>query len=156
MFILEVVLIQLFSWRRTQSCSKHVEDSNKHFIEGIVRQVGYLPELYKQVIGSEQHSNLSFHIGFVVDKIVLCSQHPFTAPLPCMNTIIETCRSLMNGYKKLGFFVSSEQPNKPDATILQTLPHNGIQTYSSDQTEDKHSWDPGRSWNIKNISQISC
>ena len=30
----------------THSCSKHVEDSNKHVIEEIVRQVGYLPELY--------------------------------------------------------------------------------------------------------------
>ena len=28
-----------------QSCSKHVEDSNKHIIEDIVRQVGHLPEL---------------------------------------------------------------------------------------------------------------
>jgi hypothetical protein len=25
----------------------HVEDSNKHIIEEIVRQVGYLPELYE-------------------------------------------------------------------------------------------------------------
>jgi len=25
---------------------KHVEDSNKHITEGIVRQVGYLPELF--------------------------------------------------------------------------------------------------------------
>jgi len=29
----EVVLIQLSSWGRAQSCSKHVEDSNKHIIE---------------------------------------------------------------------------------------------------------------------------
>jgi len=29
------------------SCSKHVVDSNKHIIEGIVPQVGYLPELYE-------------------------------------------------------------------------------------------------------------
>jgi hypothetical protein len=28
-------------------CSKHVEDSNKHIIEEIVRQVAHLPELYK-------------------------------------------------------------------------------------------------------------
>jgi len=41
----EVVLIQFSSWRWAQSCSKHVEDSNKHIIEEIVRQVGYLPEL---------------------------------------------------------------------------------------------------------------
>jgi len=37
-------LIQLSSWRWAHSCSKHVEDSNKHIIEEIVRQVGYLPE----------------------------------------------------------------------------------------------------------------
>jgi len=30
-----------------QSCSKHVEDSNKHRIEEIVCQVGYIPELYE-------------------------------------------------------------------------------------------------------------
>jgi hypothetical protein len=27
--------------------SKHIEDSNKHIIEEIVRQVGYLPESYE-------------------------------------------------------------------------------------------------------------
>jgi hypothetical protein len=43
----EVVLIQLSSWGWAQSCSKHVEDSNKHIIEEIVRQVIYLPELYE-------------------------------------------------------------------------------------------------------------
>jgi len=43
----EVVLIQLSSWRWAQSCLKHVEDSNKHIIEEIVRRVGHLPELYK-------------------------------------------------------------------------------------------------------------
>jgi len=26
---------------------KHLEDSNEHIIEEIVRQVGYLPELYE-------------------------------------------------------------------------------------------------------------
>jgi len=41
----EAVFIQLSSWGWTHSCSKHVEDSNKHIIEEIVRQVGYLPEL---------------------------------------------------------------------------------------------------------------
>ena len=40
----EDVLIQLSSWGWAQSCSKRVEDSNKHMIEEIVRQVGYLPE----------------------------------------------------------------------------------------------------------------
>jgi len=28
-------------------CSKHVEDSDKHIIEEIVRQIGYLSELYE-------------------------------------------------------------------------------------------------------------
>jgi hypothetical protein len=41
----DVVLIQLSSWGWTHSCSKHVEDLNKHIIEEIVRQVGYLPEV---------------------------------------------------------------------------------------------------------------
>jgi hypothetical protein len=41
----EVVLIQLSSWRWAQSCSKHVEDSNKHIIEETVHPVGHLPEL---------------------------------------------------------------------------------------------------------------
>ena len=44
----EVVLILLFSRGWAQSCSKHVEDSNKHVIEEIARQVGYLPELSKE------------------------------------------------------------------------------------------------------------
>jgi hypothetical protein len=33
---------------------EHVEDSNKHIIEEIVRQVGYLPELY-EVAWSEKY-----------------------------------------------------------------------------------------------------
>jgi len=40
-------LIQLSSWGWAQSCSKHIEDSNKCIIEETVRQVGYLPELYE-------------------------------------------------------------------------------------------------------------
>jgi len=35
------------SWRWAQSCSKHVEDSNRHIIEETVRQIGHLPELYE-------------------------------------------------------------------------------------------------------------
>ena len=42
----EVVLIQLSFLGWAQSCSKHVEDSNKHIIEEIVRQVGRLPDSY--------------------------------------------------------------------------------------------------------------
>jgi hypothetical protein len=29
---------------------KHAEDSNKHIIKEIVRQVGYLPELYEDAL----------------------------------------------------------------------------------------------------------
>jgi len=43
----EIVLIQSSSLGWAQSCSKHVEDSNKHIIGETVHQVGYLPELYK-------------------------------------------------------------------------------------------------------------
>ena len=42
--IIPDVSIQLSSWRWAQGCSKHLEDSNKHIIEEIVRQVGYLSE----------------------------------------------------------------------------------------------------------------
>jgi hypothetical protein len=41
----DVVWIQLSSWGWAQSCSKHVEDSNKHIIGEIVGQAGYLPDL---------------------------------------------------------------------------------------------------------------
>jgi hypothetical protein len=43
----EAVLIQLSPWGWAQSCSKHVDDSNKH-IEKIVSPVGHLPEERKQ------------------------------------------------------------------------------------------------------------
>jgi hypothetical protein len=43
----EVVFIQLSSWGWAHRCLKHVGDSNKRIIEGIVHQVGYLPELYE-------------------------------------------------------------------------------------------------------------
>jgi hypothetical protein len=33
-----------------QGCSKHVEDSNKHIIEEIVRHVDHLPELYEDAL----------------------------------------------------------------------------------------------------------
>jgi hypothetical protein len=39
--------MQLSFWRWAQSCSKHVEHSYKHIVEEIVRQFGYLPELYE-------------------------------------------------------------------------------------------------------------
>ena len=53
-------LIQLCSWSWAQSCSKQVvEDSNKHIIEEIVRQVGHLPELYEDA-RSEKYKILYF------------------------------------------------------------------------------------------------
>jgi hypothetical protein len=35
---------------------KHVEDSNKHIIQEIVHQVGYLPALYEDAL-SEKYKN---------------------------------------------------------------------------------------------------
>jgi hypothetical protein len=61
MIIPEVVLIHLSSWGWAQSCSKHVEDSNKHIIEEIVRQVGHLPELYEDA-GSEKYKIMLYGI----------------------------------------------------------------------------------------------
>ena len=55
----DVVSIQLSSWRWAQGCSKHVEDSNKHIIEEIVRQVGCLPELYEDA-RLEKYKKLSW------------------------------------------------------------------------------------------------
>ena len=40
----DVVLVQLSSWGWAHSCSKHVEDLNKHIIEENVHQVGHLPD----------------------------------------------------------------------------------------------------------------
>jgi hypothetical protein len=60
MIIPEVILIKLSSWGWAQSCSKHVEDSNKHIIEKTVRQVGYLPELSSRQIGA-LNSDLSIY-----------------------------------------------------------------------------------------------
>jgi len=59
----DVVLIQLSSWRRAHSCSKHVEDSNKHIIEEIVRQVGHPPELYKDARSENYKKKYSTWIG---------------------------------------------------------------------------------------------
>jgi len=44
-----------------QSCSKHVEDSNKHIIEEIVRQVGHLPDLYKDAQSEKYKTYLLVH-----------------------------------------------------------------------------------------------
>jgi hypothetical protein len=48
----EVVLIQLSPWGWAQSCSKHVEDSNKHIIEETVCQFVHLPELWRNILRS--------------------------------------------------------------------------------------------------------
>jgi hypothetical protein len=60
MIIPEVVLIQLSSWGWAQSCSKHVEDSNKRIIEEIVRQVGYPPELYEDAWSEKYKKNSEY------------------------------------------------------------------------------------------------
>jgi len=57
------LLIQLSSWGWAQSCSKHVEDSNKHIIEEIVRQGGHLPELYQDA-RSEKYKILYYMSRF--------------------------------------------------------------------------------------------
>jgi len=44
------------SWEWAQSCSKHIEDSNKHIIEETVCQVGHQPELYEDT-RSEKRTN---------------------------------------------------------------------------------------------------
>jgi len=53
-------LMQLFSWGWAHSCSKHVENSNKHITEEIVSQVGYLSELHVKTVTirvkTSQHS----------------------------------------------------------------------------------------------------
>jgi len=36
---------------------KHVEDSDKHIIEEIVRQVGHLPELYEDARSEKKHTH---------------------------------------------------------------------------------------------------
>jgi len=61
----EVVLLQLSSWRWAQSCSKHVEDSNKHIIGENVRQVDHLPELYEDA-WSEKYKMLLFVVPLTV------------------------------------------------------------------------------------------
>jgi len=65
----DVVSIQLSSWRWAQSCSKHVEDSNKHIIEETVRYVGYLPELYEEA-RSEKYkiSNIIYRSQWIPTK----------------------------------------------------------------------------------------
>jgi hypothetical protein len=50
---------------------KHAEDSNKHIIEEIVRQVGYLPEIYEDA-RSEKYkirSYESFRSVYLVSRM---------------------------------------------------------------------------------------
>ena len=48
-----------FSLVWAHNSSKHVENSNKHIIEEIMRQVGYLPELY-EIARSEKNFSFFF------------------------------------------------------------------------------------------------
>ena len=54
----EVVLIQLSSWGWARSCSKHVEDSNKHIIKEIVHKFGYLQELYEDARSEKKNTDV--------------------------------------------------------------------------------------------------
>jgi len=77
LIIPEVVSIQLSSWGRAQSCSKHVEDSNKRIIEEIVRQVGYLPELYEDAL-SERYIILWSKMWFCVLELTCSGKVPLS------------------------------------------------------------------------------
>jgi hypothetical protein len=44
------------SWGWAQGCSKHAEDSNKHIIEEIVPEVGYLPEFQQRQLREERRN----------------------------------------------------------------------------------------------------
>ena len=69
----DVVLIQLFSCGWAHSCSKHVEDSNKHIIEESVRQVDYLPELYEDVRSEKYRINSCWNVIYCGRIACLCS-----------------------------------------------------------------------------------
>ena len=51
-----------------RGCSKHVEDSDKHIIEEIVRQAGYLPELYED-IRSEKYKMKCFCLEILASRL---------------------------------------------------------------------------------------
>jgi hypothetical protein len=63
-------------WRWAQSCSKHVQDPNKHIIEEIVHQVDHLPELYEDA-RSEKYK-----------KWITYLQSSFVSPLGCLDRYI--------------------------------------------------------------------
>ena len=69
LIIPEVVLIQLSSWRWAQSCSKHVDASNKHIIEEIVRHVGHLPEEIVRHVGHLPEETVR-HVGHLPEETV--------------------------------------------------------------------------------------
>jgi hypothetical protein len=54
--------MHLSYWGWAQGCSKHVEDSNKHIREEIVRQVGHVPEsgVYLSVNKLKTHSQITY------------------------------------------------------------------------------------------------
>jgi hypothetical protein len=66
LIIPDVVLIQLSTWGWAHSCSKYVEDSNKHIIEEIVRQVGYLPKFYEDTRSEKYKSFLKIWKGIFI------------------------------------------------------------------------------------------
>jgi len=72
--IIPDVLIQLSSWGWAHSCSKHVEDSNKHIIEEIVHQVCYLPELYEDA-QSEKCKKLETNIHNHIEQEITYLLH---------------------------------------------------------------------------------
>ena len=67
----------LSSWGWAQSCLKHVEDSNKHIIEEIVRQVGYWSELYEDA-QSEKYKKLG------VSSMIHCKLHNVCVTVICI------------------------------------------------------------------------
>ena len=128
MIIPEVVLIQLSSSGWAQSCSKHVQDSNKHTIEETVRQVCCLPELYEDGRSEKYKMQSVFLFLFFV-----------TAQLPLVgqNLLINnTSRS-----HSVGLLWMSDQPYAEisvwqHTTFTRSIPApGGIRTPQS-----QHAW----------------
>ena len=99
--ITEVVFIQLSCWGWAQSCSKHVEDSNKRNIEETVRQVGYLPEHLFELLWLHWHSlefirNMQLKIQRGHKVAILVVQMYYMATKWDRNKQSIFCRSFLN------------------------------------------------------------
>jgi hypothetical protein len=131
----DVILIQLSTWRWGHSCSKHVEDSNKHIIEEIVRQVCHLPELYEDA-RSEKYKFVWLHVSTSYIRTKWNSVSQLRTERSTRRHSLEDCRLFCSIMVTVGV-VHCVLPGHVNSTFWSKNCYNGGINWSSSREKMK-------------------